>query len=157
MSFDTDRYMGTPFDPRTEDVPVPELADYFDEGETPVWTVRGLSGQEIGLAAEAMDRSKNIQAVVDGLFSSARADMRNAVGQLVGIDRVIPLDVVKRLDMLVRGSVSPKITDETAKRICRDFGVRFWELTNKILELTGQGYVPGKVPPSGVTEKSEAA
>ena len=40
-------------------MPVPALSDFFDEGETPEWEVRGLSAVELHKAMEAGKRQKD--------------------------------------------------------------------------------------------------
>ena len=53
--FDLKKFRNTKFEPRFEDVPVPDLKDFFGEGaEAPVWRVREL----IEMAEGDKDRFK---------------------------------------------------------------------------------------------------
>ena len=47
MTFDLNRFRAADLSPRQVTVPVPDLAFFFPEGVKPVWTVRGLTGEEI--------------------------------------------------------------------------------------------------------------
>ena len=69
MGFDSKKFIKTKFTPRIEEIDVPDLKDFFPAGEKPVWKVRGLTGQELGRANEALDRSKDMASVVNGLTS----------------------------------------------------------------------------------------
>lgn len=156
--FDAKRFMKTKWQPRTEDVPVPGLKGFFPEGENPVWKVRGLTGQEIGQANEAPDNFKTMAAAVEALAGAqAMKEKVSAIRDLLGLGGKTPADVAKRLEHLVLGSVDPPCTLDLAVKLCEAFPIEFFELTNKILRLTGLGQMPGKQPPSGEIPKSEPA
>jgi hypothetical protein len=157
MPFDAKKFTKTKFVHRTEDVPVPDLKEFFPEGEKAVWTVRGLTGQELGRANEAADRNKNIAAILSGLTSGAEKEITDAVKDLVGVGGNTPADISKRLEHLCLGSVEPKCTHDLAVRLCETFPVEFFQITNAIVRLTGQGQLPGKREPSGATGMSAPA
>ncbi|MCK9362141.1 MAG: hypothetical protein M0P74_00840 [Syntrophales bacterium] len=157
MSFDAKKFLKTKFTLRTDEVAVPALAAFFPEEAKPLWKVRGLTGQELGVANEAPERMRNMAAIMEGLASGAAKEQADAVKELLGIGGTTPQDVAKRLEHLVVGSVDPKCTQELAVRLCEVFPVEFFQLTNKIAALTGQGQMPGKQPPSGETPKSAPA
>ena len=83
-------------------------------------------------------------------------DKTEAVKGLMGVNET-PADIAKRLEWLVLASVDPPCTLDLAVRLCETFPIEFYQLTNKIYELTGRGQVPGKQPPSGEIPKSEPA
>jgi hypothetical protein len=66
----------------------------------------------------------------------------------------VPDDVAKRIEHLVLGSVDPVCTPDLAVRLCETYPVEFYQLTTKILELTGKGQEPGKSKRSGKTAMS---
>ena len=138
-------------------MPVPDLQAFFPEGAKAVWTVRGLTGQEVGWAAEAADRNKTIGAILEGLTAEAAKDKAEALKDLLGIGGNTSADIAKRLEHLTVGSVDPKCTLDLAVRICEVFPIEFYQITNTIMLLTGQGQMPGKQPPSGETPKSAPA
>jgi hypothetical protein len=155
MSFDSKKFTRTKFTARTESVPVPDLQAFFPEGEKAVWTVRGLTGAEIGRAAEASDRNKNMAAILEGLLSEASKDRTDAVKDILGLGGVAPQDIAKRIEHLIIASVEPKCTSDMAVKLSEVFPVEFFQITNVIMVLTGKGQMPGKQPASGATEKSE--
>ena len=155
MPFESKKFTRTKFTPRTEGVLVPDLRQFFPDGEEAVWTVRGLTGAEIGRAAEATDRSKQAAAILEGLLSASSKEQTDAVKDILGLGGVTPQDIAKRIEHLVIASVDPKCTVDMAVKLSEAFPVEFFQITNKIMELTGKGMLPGKQPPSGATEKSE--
>jgi len=154
MSFDAKKFLKTKWQPRTEDFPVPDLKAFFPDGAKAVWKVRGLTGQELGRAAEAAERNKNIAALIEGLTAEAAKDKAQAVKELLGVGGNAPADIAKRIEHLVLGSVDPPCTPDLSVRLCEVFPVEFYQLTNKIMELSGKGQLPGKQPPSGGTENA---
>lgn len=156
MSFDLNRFRGAALVPRQASVPVPDLRYFFPEGEEPVWVVRGLTGEEIARANEASARYASIAAAVQALSNAAHArqEQTEALQTLIGYGAEVPADLAKRFDHLVFGSVEPKIDRESAVRLFSGFPIVGYQLTNRILELTGAGPDLGKAPPSTPTPES---
>lgn len=154
MSFDRNKFINTKFIPREEIVPVPDMKDFFPEGEEPVWKVRGLEGIEVARSNEAMERNRNVATILDGLLSNNDKEKISAVKQLIGVDEKVPNDIAKRIELLILGSIDPKVDLEFAKMICRVYPIEFYEITNKITLLTGRGHIPGKPEASGEIQKS---
>ena len=155
MSFDKKRFMKTNFEPRIEKVPVPDLKEFFEEGAEPVWSVRNLSGHELGKVNEAAQRNKTIGAILDGIISTDAKDKVNAIKASLGLDDNTPDDIARRLDMLAIGSVDPEIDHEMAVKVCTYYPIEFYLLTNAITKLTGQGaQVKKKQSSSGATPES---
>jgi len=149
MTFDLNRFRSASLTPRQAAVPVPDLEPWFD-GASPVWTVRGLTGEEIARANEANQRSVLIASAVEALASAAAAktDQTEAIKTLIGYGTETPSDLAKRFDHLVFGSVDPAIDREIAVRLFATYPIVAYTLTNKILELTGLGPDLGKAPAS---------
>ncbi len=131
--------------PRQARVPVPELAGWFPDGSEPVWVVRGLVGSEIALANDAASRTRLFAATVDALASAAHSDQADALKRMMGADGEPPEDLAKRFDHLTFGSVEPTIAREDAVWLFATYPVVAYQLTNKILELTGLGPDLGKL------------
>lgn len=142
MSFDLERFRTLTLTPRQAQVAVPELAPLFGDA-APVWTVRGLTGEELARANDATARVKLYAATVEALASAARSEQAEALKNLMGVNEV-PEDLAKRFDHLTFGSVEPAIAREDAVRLFASHPVVAYQLTNKILELTGQGADLGK-------------
>jgi len=155
-------FMQAQFQPRTADVDVLALASFFEDltpeqeewvglslnqrnellkkGETKQtipWTVRGQTASEVCRSMEAAQNQSKITTVVDAIATSKdqKADIKTALG--IGDDT--PTDIVKRLEQLVTCSVNPEIDLPFAVKLAETFPIEFYQLTNKIIELTGLG------------------
>lgn len=153
MGFDAARFMGEAFVNRTAGLPVKDLADWFDAGADPVWVVRGLTGTELARAKEAQVRNKGLATAVEALMGGGDKEKAEAIRKLFGAGDQVPDEIARRIEMLIIGSVDPVCDLELALKICKVFPVVFYDLTNRITELTGRGHVPGKAVPSGETTK----
>lgn len=157
MGFDTKEFMKAKFMHRTEKIPVPDLAAFFAEGEEAAWTVRGLTGQEVGRANEAPERMKLMVSMVEGLMSPIGKEQVDTIKSLLGMDGPTPEDTARRIAYLMIGSVNPVCTQDLAVKLCETFTGTFITLTQRIKELTAMGKLPGKQPPSGETQTSGTA
>lgn len=180
MAFNKKKFLQTKFTAREDEVPVPDMKEFFDndpnnfefipdpkskkkipptiknpDWKPPVWKVRGLEGVEMARANEAMERNKNIAAILEGLVAQNMREKVDSVKALIGVDEKVPNEIAKRIELLIIGSVDPKVDTELAVKICRVYPIEFYLITNKITELTGQGHMPGKPKASGVTQVSE--
>lgn len=158
MEFDASKFASAAFKRREEDVPVPDLRDWFKgikEGDTPVWRVRGLTGAELGAVNEAQAKNRNKNAIVDALSSEKEASVTDAIRELIGTGANVPDDIARRIEMLVIGSVEPECTHQVAVKLAEVFPVEFYELTTKITKLTGMGSEPGKPKRSSTVQTSK--
>lgn len=152
--FDAQRFLQTLFAARTAEVAVPDLRAWFGPDDAPVFIVRGLTGEEVARANEAADRAAKLRAALEAL-ADAGAVRREAVATVLGTGDDVPDDLLKRYEHLIAGSVEPAIDREIALKLFREFPIVGYQLTNKILELTGMGADPGKSPGSGPIPESE--
>lgn len=139
MSFDKKAFLKTEFEPRVEAVSVPDLKQYFSEGSEPLWKVRNLSGHEMGRVNEAAARNRAMSSIIEGIVSPDAKDKAEAIRASLGLDDSTPPDIVRRIEMLTLGSVDPAVDQELAVKLCTHYPVEFFDLTNVITRLTGQG------------------
>lgn len=137
MAFNADKFERAKFEARRAKVPVPAMSDFFDEGETPEWEVRGLSAVELHKAMEAGKRQGSIEAIVKAI--AANQDQAGAVRKALGLTKDTPGEIAKRLEMLVMGSVAPAVSLPVAVKLAEAFPIEFLQLTNEISDLTGRG------------------
>ena len=137
MAFNAEKFERSKFEARRAKVPVPALSDFFDEGETPEWEVRGLSAVELHKAIEASKRQGSIEAIVKAI--AANQDQAGAIRSALGLTKDTPGEIAKRLEMLVMGSVAPAVSLPTAVKLAEAFPIEFLTLTNEITDLTGKG------------------
>lgn len=144
MGFNAGKFERASFEARRARVPVSALAQFFDEGETPEWEVRGLSATELHRAIEAGRRQGSIDSIVKAI--AANGDQASAVRRALGLSKDVPGEIAKRLEMLVLGSVAPAVTLPQAVKLAEAFPVEFLSLTNEITDLTGKGFDLVKPP-----------
>jgi len=154
MSFDSAKFMAAQFEPRTAKIAVPGLADWFEPGEKPVWTVRGQTASEVAYAMDAGAKHKNIDAIIQAI--AANADQVGELKRAIGIEKDTPVEIIKRLEQLVQCSVEPSITLDVAVKIGETRPIELYQLTNEILRLTGLGMDLKKPSAFGEMEPSEA-
>lgn len=157
MPFDVQRFTSARWEPRTERVPVPDLAEWFGEDEEAVFVVRGLSGPELGRCTEAVTRNRDRAALAEGLLSADDGERIQALRETLGVGTAVPDDIAKRLEMLELGSVEPKMDHGSVVKFCEAFPVEFYQLTTIILRLTGRGHQPGKPVRSTKSQTSKTA
>lgn len=157
MPFDMKRFEKTKFTDRTEAVPVPDLAEWFKAGEAPEIIVRGLTGIEIAATNEAVARNKNVAGMIEAIAAINAADKIDAIKASLGIDGKAPDDIVKRVEQLKIGAVSPAFDQMQAVKFFEVFPVEAYIVTNAINRLTGKGKLSGESKPSGKTVASGQA
>lgn len=156
MGFDLEKFQNTKMLPRTSDVPVPGLASWFGKKDKPVFKVRGITGQELGQAKQAVATRKDLAALMDGIIGGTSKEKAESAKKILGMGEDVPEQVALRIHIVKTGSVDPDLDEEATVKLCTCFPVEFEVIGKKILELTGQGHEPGKAEASGVTPASEA-
>lgn len=158
MGFDFEKYKAAGWEPRIEDVPVPVLKEYFENGEDPIWKIRNLKAVEKARCEDAVRR--NAQGLVQLLeaFTYAnsaivQSDISNDIKDK--INDLIPGSIVLQYELVMAGSINPKIENKADLIL---FGENhpdiLKDLAERILTLTGLGALPGKQKPCGETNGS---
>jgi len=143
--FDKQKFIAGKFHPREGVVDVPDMAAFFpDDCEKPTWTVRGLTADELSHCTEAADKMGNISDVVDAIAGGSGKDKAEAIKSVLGIDSEMAHDTVKRLELLVRGSVGIDVDLQLSVKLSETFPIEFFAITNEIMRLTGLGQELGK-------------
>lgn len=156
MPFDIDRFTrDAPYiTPSTRDVRVEELKHWFPEGEEPIWKIRGLTAVEIWQSSDVEGRSKMMIDIAKAMVASAGSDRVEALLEIIGNPANAPIDLARRFDWLMYGSVSPKISREQSVLLFATFPTLAADLSVQINQLTNAGPDLGKVPSSIVTPAS---
>jgi hypothetical protein len=153
MGFDLQKFQGASFKDRIEEVKVDDLKEFFEGKEHPIWKVRGLTGEELAFARDAEERARNVNALIEGLAAKSAKGKIKAIKDELGLtDDKAPDDYIRRLEMLRYGSVDPEVDKPTVVKLAANYPTTFYQLTNKILELTGLGRL-GESNGSGTTKK----
>lgn len=148
--FDSKKFKKNKFTVRTVPVPVPDLKQFFDKKEKPVWVVRGLTGNEVGTSKEAAAKNKSMAGIIAMLESAGVSEKTAAMEAVLdlGAGRISD-NTAERLEQLTVASVKPECDLDLALLICERYPVDFYNITNEILRLTGLGMMPGKPGGSG--------
>lgn len=145
----TRKFLKTQFEPRTFDYPVPQLAEWFEPGENPVWTIRGLTGIELGRCLENGERKRNANAYkLEAMLTGDPTATMAIIQELFASRDDVPERVATRIEYLIEGSVNPKCDLELALKLMQFDGLLASNIANKILELSGKGQVAKKNSPS---------
>ena len=140
MAFDIQKFSTANLVSIEVEIPVPELSMFFSSPEdSPSWKVRGLTGHELSKVNEAVAANREISLLVEGLASGEAKVKIDAIKESLGITDRSTDDIVRRIAILKAGSVEPTISQELSVRLADAFPVTFFRLTNRILELTGEG------------------
>ena len=153
MAFDLARFAQAEFTPRTQAVPVPGLSAFFGKGEKPEWVVRSLTAAQLHNAIEAKQRQASVQTVVEAI--AANTEKAIEIKKALGLSGDQPGEIIKRLEMLVAGSVSPVVDMPTAVKLAGTFPLEFLSITSAVMELTGQGF--DLVKPHAASRKTPAS
>ncbi len=153
MGFNSKAFLKTKFTAREKQVPVEDLQCFFGDDQA-VWTVRGLTGEELAKVNEAAANAKNMDAIINGIVSDDKGDIAAAIREKIGMSADLPADLIRRMEMLILGSVEPVVDRELAKKLADAYPIEFNLLTGEIYKLTGMGKNPGKQNGSGKTPDS---
>ncbi len=123
-------FQRTQFTHREEKIKVPDLAQFFN-GD-PVWTVRGLTGEELAQVNESAEKAKKLQAIAEGLVAGDAKEQTAAIRELLGHGGETPIDLDRRLTMLTIASVNPVIDRPAAVKLADAYPVEFHTLTTKV-------------------------
>ena len=154
MGLDIKAFLNERFEPRTKEIEVPQLQQWFKNGDRPVWKIRAIDADELGRADEAVANESVSMKLLEALTSMNSSEVSEKVKELMGKSNDTPKTIAKRVYHLIYGSIEPKCDFELAGKLRKSFPVIFYQLTNEILSLSGQGFEPGKSKPSGETSES---
>jgi hypothetical protein len=152
--FNAGKFNSAVLAPRTQDVPVPDLAAWFDDSD-PVWRVRGLTANEIAKTRVAGEARRRESAFAAALATGSKSEIIAEVQHAIGRSDSVEPDLARRLEMLTLGSVDPLCPLDVAVRLAEHFPTVFYQLTDRILTLTGLGSDVEKKPKRS-TEKPES-
>lgn len=145
MAFKADRFSQATFRHRTKEVPVSELSAWFEEGDEPVFVVRGVTADELARCKEAHTNNLRAIAIADALRGESRAEITQAVREAIGrAPEDKHHDVAFRQQMVLSGLVEPELDEPAIATIAEHYPMVLWRLSEAINGLTGQGSEAGK-------------
>lgn len=151
MGFDLQRFERAEMTARLEEVTIPCMKHWFAEGEEPVFTVRGLTGEEFYAVRQAAAKRQDLQAIASRLLSGEGEAIADAIGEFFG---AVPEEYARRVEILISGAVAPAFDRALAMKMFKHFPTAAHILVEKILKATGEGAVPGESSGRGETPAS---
>lgn len=142
MAFNQEAFLNAEIKRRVDTVTIDTLADFFDEGERPEFTVQNLTAAETAQVREAVARNAAARrALLAAERQGAAAETVAAIKTLLAATGGpgVPDEYARYLQVVALGCVDPAIDHETAKRLAKAAPIGFQQLALKILELTGLG------------------
>ena len=149
--FDANAFEKADFDYRYEKVEVKVMKDFFPAGEKPIFKVRNLTADEVARTNKATDNRKVAESLIKALAAMDTEGMVEALKSKLGYGEEVDDEVERRIELIIYGTVEPKLPRELVVKMGNVFPTAFYLLSNRITDLTGDGQVMGKPKPSGKT------
>lgn len=145
-AFQSEKFRAAQFEARTESFTLEQLREFFADDTEPKFTVRGLTAAELHRCLEAGTRQNAVESVVKAIAS--QRDQVDSIRKALGLSSDTPGETAKRIEMLVLGSVTPKLDHADVVKLAEVCPIEFIAMTNAITQLTGQGGSRVKPKPS---------
>lgn len=145
MAFDHNAFRRAEFEARTAQVRVLELAEFFG-ADDPVFIVRGLTGVELAHVTEAAQSLASRTGLAEALLEGSDKDRIDAMLASFGLSDDVPRDLCQSHELIIRGSVEPRIDRELSVLLAERYPVDHKLIALKITQLTGQGMALKKRP-----------
>jgi len=145
--FDQDKFNTANFIMPTKKISVPELKAFFPDDTEPealIWEVKGMTGNELAIVNEAVATYGKTKAIIEAIASNSNSSLKKGLENFLNkSDDNLAEDLIRRHKTLQFGSVE-EITEETCVRLAQFKPTIFYNLTNEIIHLTGDGASVGE-------------
>jgi len=144
--FDFDRFDSAQFTFPTKKIPVPEIKDFFEEGQEAVWECRSLNGHELAIVNEAVETYSRKKAIMKALASGNGTNSEITKGVQIFLNNdesITPEDLIRRHKMLELASIPP-CPENICVKLAYVKPTVFLRITNEIIKATGDGAELGK-------------
>ena len=152
MGFDLAKFRQADLQPRTSEVRVPEMKQWFSEGSEPVIIIRGLTGEEFYNVRQASAKRADLQAIASRVMAGQGSAMADAIEEFFG---AVPEEFARRVEILIYGCVEPSFDRDMAMKLFRTFPSTAHLIADAILRATGEGAVVGESKGCGGTPASD--
>lgn len=154
--FDVSKFTEAKLSQRTAEVPLPELAEFFDSAENAKAVVRALSGEELAIVREAAARNHAARDALQAMQAGGDVSeaVKSAIAVLVGATggKTVPDEHARFLEVVRLGLVSPVLDHQQVVKLAMFYPVQFQVLANRIFTLSGMGAESKKPQPSTETQ-----
>lgn len=149
MPFDPEKLRSADTQFVEEDVPVPELKPFFDEGDLLIWKVRNLTAIELGQIESEAASAANVAKIIEGLISKVPTEQTNALKEQLGLSDEAPIEYRKGVAQIIKATIGIKVDKPLIVKMA-DFNPNcFYRIVAAIRRLSGQGKTLGKQNGSG--------
>jgi hypothetical protein len=142
MPFNSEAFKQAHFEPRTATIKVPELAEWFDGPAE--WIVRAPAANDLARANEAKARLDRTEALAQALASGTGGEVLREAQRALGRSNDTEPDIARRMELIEACSVDPVCDREMSLKLAQFAPVQFYQVTNRILILSGQGPATAK-------------
>ena len=144
MAFDYDKFDQASVTFPTEKIPVPQLKDFFGEGEKPEWEIKPLTGLELGIVEEAGQKSEAMRKLFEALVGNSVDKMKSGFDELFNLgDDPTPSQYLRWITMFELGSV-PRCPKHIAVKVAHSQAGVFRTIVHEISKLSAMGADLGK-------------
>ena len=142
MSFDFNAFENAPVNFPTKKIPVPQLKNFFPEGEEPEWEIKSLTGIEIAISNQAPIDYRRKKAMIEALTddNASSIAMKKAFQELLGKcpEDTMPEEYLRWLKIVEFGSI-PHCPESICVKLAHAKGAVFRLLANDISVMSGLG------------------
>ena len=140
MSFDLNAFENAPVNFPTKKIPVPQLKNFFPEGEDPEWEIKSLTGMEIAISNQAATNSEKVKAALQAISAGGSGiAMKDGFNELFGKDAdFTPEEYLRWLKIVEYGSV-PRCPEHICVKLAHSKGALFRLLAHEISVMSGLG------------------
>lgn len=150
MPFDSKKFRKAKWEPRTGVVPVPLLAEFFEEGEPAQITVRGLTLDELARSREAINKTEVVGKLAGALANNQGAEAGEAIAEAMGLPSgSVTDDTAVKMGMMQTGIVEPAMELPDIVTLCEVAPIEAGMIVAEIMRLTGLGKQLAGSPASG--------
>lgn len=144
MSFNYDQFDAANVTFPTKKIPVPELKEFFGDGEEPMWEIKPLTGLELSIAEQAAQNFEKLKGLIESIVGDNVKEMKQGFGELLGRTKdTTPEQYLKWLKYIEFGSV-PTCPEHIVVKLAQTKAGTFRRLAYEISVLSAQGADLGK-------------
>lgn len=140
-----DKFRKARFIRPSETFAVPELKEFFDEDEEPVYHIHGLDANEQWYALEAKKQNSLSQALVKAIEANNQQEIIDVTRLALGRSEELRTheEYAYRLELIrlgvTNGDGRSCLDYEDVARLGKHFPMIFFRLSTRILQLSGEG------------------
>lgn len=140
MAFNIDKLMSGEYEPKKEELILPSLIHLFEDGDSPIFEVRGLTANEFSKSLSINDTHDTIEQVLTTLTDKKEvlASLQKTLG--LGSKNDINDDLRKKAFVIECGLLSPNLESFQIGKLMEINVIAFYQIAQAIERLTGEGY-----------------